>query len=75
MRTSEKLERLEADYPVFLSSIREAIELGEYREVDRLVNGVKHTGKRYIPKFAKEYVITLLCDELTRLTNENLSEE
>jgi hypothetical protein len=64
MTTAQKRAKFIKEYPERLADINEAIELGEYRNVDEMGNYAQ------IDTYAKEYIITLLCDELIRLTNE-----
>ena len=68
MTTAEKREKFSKEMPVLFDEICEKIEQGEYRQVDYACNFEGANLDRHI----LEYVITLLCDELIALTNEEL---
>ena len=64
MTTAQKREKFIKDRPKDFDLITTAIETGEYRIVDGFANS------EYVEKHIKDYIITLLCDELIKLTNE-----
>lgn len=65
MTTAEKRLRFEKELPTTFAAVIDLIDNGEFREIDRLVN------TKELPQYAKDYIVTLLCDELVVLTTES----
>ena len=65
MKTSEKREYIIKKYPALLEAIQDQIENQEFRQLDTACQIIDDNK-------ILQYIITLLCDELIQLTNENL---
>ena len=59
MTTRQKFEK---EYPTALDNIFKHIKNEDYRSIEIICGN--------LPRYAIKYVITLLCDELINLTNE-----
>lgn len=71
MTTAERRTKFLETEPVLLNYIYKYLEEGKYRDIETdCLND-----KRLSDPDLKDYVITLLCDELIKLTNNNESEE
>jgi len=75
MTTADKRKKFEKEYPSVLRDVMNEIDNDNCRYVDYLCNDKKICAdgkiRDYLPKYAKEYCITLLCDKIIQLTNNN----
>jgi len=67
-RTSIKREYVDMNYPTLTDFIEKYSSVDEYRMIDKELQKVDDV-------IALQYTITLLCDKLTELTNDNLTED
>lgn len=58
MTTAEKRAKFEKEFPKAFAWICAAIEEGEFRSIDTLMNSGR------FPDYVVQYVVTLLCDAL-----------
>lgn len=66
MTTAEKRRHFKLNYPVLFETICSMIYNGQFRELDAEVQAWKEDW------ICTSYVVTLLCDELTRISNGRL---
>jgi hypothetical protein len=62
MTTAQKREKFIKEYPEMFEDINDKIAIGEFRAIDEIGNF------DHVDTYVKEYIITLLCDELIKLT-------
>ncbi len=64
MNTSVKLKLFKERNPEFLAEVYDKIDSQEFRQLDRICQEEYNV-------IALQYVITQLCDELVKFTNQN----
>lgn len=68
MKTSNKRQYIEKNFPGTFDFINHNLNVEEYRLIDSEMQKIDDV-------WVLQYVITLLCDELVLLTNNNLTGE